>query len=139
MSSDGSTMTLGELVRAAFETAKSKGWHDNVADWVLANATHVLDGTKQKARDELAALLFGARIALIDSEAAEALEAYRTDKLKTWHREDGKPEGVVYELADVVIRVADLCGALGLDLAAAVAEKLDYNASRTHRHGGKAL
>lgn len=29
----------------------------------------------------------------------------------------GKPEGLVAELADVVIRIADLCGALGLPLA----------------------
>jgi hypothetical protein len=49
-----------------------------------------------------------------------------------------KPEGVVVELADVVIRVADLCGALGLDLAAAIERKHAYNTTRAFRHGGKA-
>jgi hypothetical protein len=34
------------------------------------------------------------------------------------------------ELADAVIRCFDLAGALGLDLAGAMAEKLAYNAMR---------
>jgi NTP pyrophosphatase (non-canonical NTP hydrolase) len=34
------------------------------------------------------------------------------------------------ELADTVIRIADLCGGLKLDLAGAILEKLEYNAKR---------
>jgi hypothetical protein len=34
------------------------------------------------------------------------------------------------ELADAVIRIADLAGALGLDLAGALIDKLAYNAKR---------
>ena len=34
------------------------------------------------------------------------------------------------ELADAVIRIMDLAGAVGLDLGGAVAEKLDYNQKR---------
>lgn len=34
------------------------------------------------------------------------------------------------ELADAVIRIADLCGFLGLDLAGAIIEKIAYNANR---------
>jgi hypothetical protein len=48
-----------------------------------------------------------------------------------------KPEGLVVELADAVIRIADLCGALGLDLAAAIEIKHRYNETRSFRHGGK--
>jgi hypothetical protein len=48
-----------------------------------------------------------------------------------------KPEGFVVELADAVIRIADLCGALGLDLAAAIELKHAFNVSRPFRHGGK--
>ena len=58
----------------------------------------------------------------------------------TWRGDDGlKPEGFASELADVVIRVADVCGRLGLDLEAAVVEKMTYNATRPRRHGGKVL
>ena len=37
---------------------------------------------------------------------------------------------VEVELADAVIRIADLAGALGLDLGGAIAEKLEYNRNR---------
>jgi len=38
-----------------------------------------------------------------------------------------------------VIRVADLCGKLGIDLDFALTMKMEYNQTRPHRHGGKAL
>lgn len=46
-----------------------------------------------------------------------------------------KPEGVAVELADAVIRIADLCGHLGIDLDAVIAEKMAYNAGRPYKHG----
>ena len=46
-----------------------------------------------------------------------------------------KPEGVAVELADAVIRIADLCGHLGIDLDAVIAEKMAYNADRPYKHG----
>lgn len=48
-----------------------------------------------------------------------------------------KPEGVPAELADTVIRIMDTCEHAGLNLAELIAEKLRYNATRGHRHGGK--
>ncbi len=50
-----------------------------------------------------------------------------------------KPEGIPSELADVVIRVAHFCGANGIDLAAAVREKVAFNKTRPFKHGGKKL
>lgn len=52
---------------------------------------------------------------------------------------NAKPEGVTYEFADIVIRVADLCGSLGIDLQAAVEKKMAYNTTRSYRHGGKRI
>jgi NTP pyrophosphatase (non-canonical NTP hydrolase) len=46
-------------------------------------------------------------------------------------------EGFPVELADVIIRVLDLCGKFGIDLRAAVAMKMAYNESRPYRHGGR--
>lgn len=72
-------------------------------------------------------LWVGTKIALIHSEASEGLEGHRKNKLddKLPHR-----SMLEVELADVVIRVADLAGGLGLDLAGAIAEKLAFNAQR---------
>lgn len=69
----------------------------------------------------------GEKLMLIVSEIAEAMEGHRKgladDKLP--HR-----PMIEVELADAVIRIADLAGALGLDLGGAIAEKLAYNAQR---------
>lgn len=84
---------------------------------------------------------FGDLIALCHSELSEALEEYR-DGCQPNHRYEsvgGKPEGIPYELADVIIRILDMAGYYGIDLEGAIAEKLAYNLTRGYRHGGKAL
>jgi len=69
----------------------------------------------------------GEMLCLIHSEISEAMEGHRKglmdDKLP--HR-----KMIEVELADAVIRIADLCGGLGLHLGSAIAEKLAYNAQR---------
>lgn len=69
----------------------------------------------------------GETLMLIVSEISEAMEGHRKglmdDKLK--HR-----PMVEVELADALIRICDLAGAMGLDLGGAVAEKLDFNDRR---------
>jgi len=69
----------------------------------------------------------GSRIALMHSELSEALEGVRKDKMDD-HLPHRKSEEV--ELADLVIRVADYCGARRLDLAGAIIEKMEYNRNR---------
>lgn len=98
------------------ELAKSKGWHD---DEPLS-----VDG-------------IAAKLALIHSEVSEALEEVRTGEPD--RSVSGKPEGFSFELADVVIRVLDLCGKLQVDIGHAVHRKHVFNESRSHRHGGKKL
>lgn len=69
----------------------------------------------------------GELLMLITSEIGEAMEADRKglmdDKLP--HR-----TGLEVELADAVIRIFDTAGGLGLDVAGAIVEKLQFNATR---------
>lgn len=70
---------------------------------------------------------FSNKLCLIHSEVSESMEGDRKglmdDKLP--HR----PMREV-ELADAVIRIFDLAGAYRMDLAGAIAEKMEFNASR---------
>ena len=77
-------------------------------------------------------------IALIHSEASEALEAYRNDEPLSWFSEmDNKPLGLATEFADILIRVGHYAELLKIDLDYEVRRKLDYNLGRPYRHGGK--
>lgn len=82
------------------------------------------------------------KLCLVHSEISEALESHRKN-LNDDHLPHRK--GIEVELADAVIRIFDLCGALGLDLGSAIVEKLAYNAVRPDHKpearaaGGKAF
>ena len=86
------------------------------------------------------------QVMLIVTEAAEIAEELRhgheVDEvyyLRGPNQDRPKPEGVPSELADVVIRCMDFADRYGIDLEAAIVEKLSYNETRGYRHGGKAL
>jgi NTP pyrophosphatase (non-canonical NTP hydrolase) len=94
---------INKLCEQAFETAKSKGWHDEPRET-------------------------GTLLALIHSEVSEALEADRK----------GDSGNFAEELADVCIRIFDLCGSKGIDLESAIDKKMERNKARSYKHGGKA-
>ena len=135
-------MDIKELVEKAHQGAAEKGFWDHAPE-------------------------FGTLIALVHSELSEALEEARKGKPSDQNYyecrfEDKKPQicqgfnnaclvseskrkecgyakpcGVPSELADAVIRIADMCGGLGIDLDAAITEKMAFNANRPYKHGKK--
>ena len=75
----------------------------------------------------------GTLIALIMSEAAEALEALRKGNGPDEHCPQFS--GAEVELADVVIRIMDMAEARGWDVAGAIVAKHEFNKSRPYKHG----
>jgi len=69
----------------------------------------------------------GEKLMLIVSEVAEAMEGDRKNLM-----DDHLPHRpmVEVELADAMIRIFDLAGAMNLDIGGAVVEKMEYNAKR---------
>jgi len=70
-------------------------------------------------------------LCLLHSEVSEALEAYRN------YIPEGEKGCLSEELADVVIRIWDMCEYFHIDIAEAVNKKYEVNLTRPYRHGGK--
>lgn len=124
---------LNTMATAIFENAKKKGWYD-----------------KGKG------LNIGERIALIHSECSEALEADREDRYcerpnteskeatAYWSNEDFQKhfehevkDTFEDEMADIIIRVLDMCALKSIDIEAHIQAKMRYNELRPKQHGNK--
>jgi len=99
---------INNFVEAAHVAAIHGGWWTNTSG--------------KKKRPDVPKLL-----CLIHSEISEALEGHRKNLM-----DDKLPNRTMLEveLADAMIRIADLAGAKGFDLGGAVAEKMAYNSVR---------
>lgn len=112
---------LNDLAQEIVDINRANGWKVVAPhDWP-SNDDPLLDHHVYK-RYKIPAMLM-----LITSEAAEALEGFR----------HGDRENFNEEMADILIRVLDLAGGLGIDMDVEVRLKLEKNRGRGFRHGGK--
>lgn len=99
--------------------ARENGWWTDMA---TGQPTHSTGYPKIQPTKNVGELL-----CLVHSEISEAMEGHRKllmdDKLP--HR-----TMLEVELADAVIRCFDIAGGLGLDVAGAIVEKLEFNGRR---------
>lgn len=118
----GYPVSLQDRAEDAYENSKGHGFWDGV----------------DIRRPEVMA----AKLCLIHSEVSEALEAARLNEFEEFTAPvTGKPEGMISELADIVIRVFDLAEAMRekgmtkLTIEQAIRNKMLFNEARPHMHG----
>lgn len=129
---DIATYHLDALAKEVFQNNKAKGFWD-----AAKTATMYVDDTGQTVSEpdfvpELRNT--GELLMLMVSELAEAMEAFRKDKM-----DDHLPQykGVYVEVADALIRILDYAGAHEIPLGEIVRAKLEYNKTRPYKHGKK--
>jgi NTP pyrophosphatase (non-canonical NTP hydrolase) len=106
---------LNELSEYCYQQAKYKGFYDKE-------------------------LSIGERLLLVITEISEGYEILRK-QLTTNTIEEiittgyEKKDSFNDEMADVFIRLLDLCGSLKIDIAKQIKWKLEYNKERPYKHG----
>ena len=105
-------MDIQELQQTAWTTAQEKGFHDDLA-WT---------------EPRLAAMV---RLALIHTEVSEVTQEVKRHGVDS----AASLERIGHELADILIRVADLAEVLGVSLDARTQEVLALNARRPYQYG----
>jgi len=96
-------------------TRSIKEWQSMVTEWAVSKG---FEWTK----DDVDTMLLR-----IHSEVSEASEALR----------DSDGEGFAEEVADIFIRLVNLCEVLGIDLEKEVIKKYNKNLDRPNLHGRK--
>jgi NTP pyrophosphatase (non-canonical NTP hydrolase) len=109
-------MEFKKLQKYCHKIAIEHGW------WIESNPNHIIPE----------------KLLLMHTEISEAVEEYR-EHLFDFTEIEGKPLGFPIELADLVIRVLDLCGAYDIDLEKMILMKMKYNKTRPYRHGNKKI
>lgn len=160
-------MHIREMQQLAGEDSKRKGFHDvpaTTGDLLMLIVTEAAEameddrsfaapGGAQELGFELKDIIYasddGSIYAhqksdedieqMIKEEKQECVEQNRefTAAMEADIRKLYKPCGFPSELADIVIRVGDLAARMGVDLEHAIVEKMKYNRTRGHLHGGK--
>ena len=111
-------MNIKSLVIEAHENAFKHGFWEDVKDLAILNSRF---NTKNVSFDVNA---LSTRLMLIVGEVAEAQEGLRHDDRDNFRE----------ELADICIRVFDLCGGLSIDLENEIKNKMAINKERPYKH-----
>lgn len=121
-------MTIHNLVKLAHHAAEEKGFWDggvhNISEKLMLIVSELGEAQEALRKDRHAC---PDEIALVEGAEDTFVGDFQTIVKDTF--ED--------ELADAVIRIADLAGYLGIDLEKHVELKLRYNKTRPHKHGKK--
>ena len=130
---------MKNLIAKAHQTAKDKGfWEEekrNKPEMLMLIVSELAEALEALRKNHYA------KQEVVDSLAHD-LELDRTDeefmlKAINWKTafEEGVKSSFEDEVADVAIRLFDLCGGLNIDLEKHIEMKMKYNSMRGYKHG----
>ncbi len=130
-------MEIRDLITEAHQNAKDKGFHASFE--MLKNSIQYSSSLLTSEREHLLNYVIlteiNKDINLINTELAEASEQIRRRDILTEEEKENWKESIEEELADTVIRIADLCGKFDIDLEYFINAKMEFNKSREKMHG----
>lgn len=131
-------MNIQNLIKASHGMAKGNGFWDeerNVSEMLMLIVSEVAEAQEALRKNHYADK------GLCD-DLAHDLHLDAQDEEFTYSREDWNAHFAKHikssfedELADVAIRLFDLCGGLNIDLEKHIVLKMHYNSTRPRKHG----
>lgn len=121
-------MKINEMVEEIHQNnVKAGWWHINGGKGHKISVVEMIHNPENVVMERFAMSLVAEKLCLTHSEISEGMEGLRKNLMddKLPHR-----PMLEVELADAVIRIMDLSGALGFDLEGAIIEKLEFNKNR---------
>ncbi len=112
-------LNINKLCKEAHDNAKNKGFYEDIE---LIKSIYAVDSKEYKMFLNNA---LATRLMLINCEVAEAVEGLRKGDLENFRE----------ELADIFIRLGDLCGSLNINIEEEIIKKMKKNKERPYRHG----
>jgi NTP pyrophosphatase (non-canonical NTP hydrolase) len=132
-------MELNKLRDAIHLNAKEKGFYDddrpfNIAEKLMLITSELSEALEADRKNRYARMdIFLSKINTLNEVYSEKV----IDSALKYFFEDHIKDTVEDELADALIRILDLCGALGIDIDKHVLYKRLYNSQRENKHGKK--
>lgn len=123
------------LVRACHEASRNSGWWRHMPTGL--DLIQVINNPADDLQRLLGDALVAQKLCLSHSELSEAMEGHRKGL-----RDDKLPDLPMLdvELADAVIRIFDLAGAMNIDLGTVISRKMQFNSVRPdHKPENRAL
>lgn len=116
---DKKDLNINTLCKEAHKNAKNKGFYEDIK---IIKKTFTVESKEYKM---LLNNALATRLMLISCEVAEAVEGLRKNDIENFKE----------ELADIFIRLGDLCGSLDINIEEEIIKKMEKNKARPYRHG----
>ena len=126
---------LNKLSQEIHENAKSKGFFDsekNIGEMLCLIHSEVSEALEADRKSHYADV---SNIQLKGMADSNFGHAYQYDDIFKLGFEEDVKNSFEDELADVIIRVLDLCAFKGIDIESHIKAKMRYNSMREHKHG----